>query len=187
MRENSQSGAAISAPSRTLGRDIAWIAAGTLVTALSAQVSVPWEPVPFTLQTLGVTLCGLTLGARKATASQVAYIAAGAAGAPVFAGGAGGPQHLLGPTAGYLVAFVVAAGLLGWLADRGWNRKALPAAGGLLIANAVILFSGAAWLSAYIGVEKAWIAGVLPFISGAVLKSIIALAIVPGFWRPKDC
>jgi len=186
MRENSQTSVAVATPARSLGRELSWIAAGTLVTALSAQISVPWEPVPFTLQTLGVTLCGLTLGARKATASQLAYVAAGAAGAPVFAGGAGGPQHLFGPTGGYLVAFILAAGLLGWFTDRGWTRKTVPATIGVVLANVVILSIGSAWLSAYVGVEKAWVVGVLPFLIGAALKSVIALCISPGLWQPKD-
>jgi len=168
---------------RTLGRDVALVGAGAVVTALAAQVSVPWEPVPFTLQTLAVTLCGLSLGARRGAASQVAYLLAGACGAPVFANGTFGAQRLFGPTGGYLLAFVLAAWILGWAAERGWSRSVLRCAVALTVANAVILAMGAGWLSLFVGGAAAVATGVVPFISGAVVKSVAAMLALPAAWR----
>jgi biotin transport system substrate-specific component len=169
--------------SQTAVRDLGLVLGGALLTALASQVSIPTQPVPITLQTLAVTVCGLTLGARRGAASQVAYLLAGAAGLPVFAEGKFGPQWLFGMTGGYLWAFVAAAAFLGWIADRGWARRALPLIGGLIGANALILFVGAAWLSLAIGTEAAWTGGVLPFVTGAVLKSLAAVALVGGIHR----
>jgi biotin transport system substrate-specific component len=163
--------------SRTLVRDSALVLAGAVVTALASQVAVPTVPVPITLQTLAVTACGLTLGMRRGAASQVTYLLMGAAGLPVFAEGKFGPQWLFGHTGGYLWAFIAAAALLGWIADRGWAKRPLALIGGMIGANALILLMGAGWLSLAIGLEKAWALGVLPFLIGAVIKSIAAIAV----------
>jgi biotin transport system substrate-specific component len=170
-------------PTRSLTRDLGLVTAGAALTAVCAQISLPWQPVPFTLQTLAVTLCGLAMGARLGAMSQVAYIAAGVAGAPVFAEAAAGPAHLFGPTGGYLVAFVLAAGLLGWLADRGWTRSLWLTAAALTIGNALILGLGAAWLGLYVGPAVAVQKGVLPFLSGAVAKSVAVVLSLPLAWR----
>jgi biotin transport system substrate-specific component len=95
-----------------------WIALFAAATALSARLEIPHEPVPYTLQTLVVLLSGAFLGARNGALSQVLYLAAGIAGAPVFAGGAFGVARLLGPTGGYLLAFPAAAALTGFLIRR---------------------------------------------------------------------
>lgn len=162
-------------------RDGALVLAGAGVTALASQVAVPTVPVPITLQTLAVTACGLTLGARRGAASQVAYLMMGACGLPVFAEGKFGPQWLFGHTGGYLWAFIAAAALLGWIADRGWAKRPLALIAGMVGANAIILLTGAAWLSLAVGMDKAWAFGVLPFLFGAVVKSVAAIAVgVPG-------
>lgn len=95
-----------------------WIALFAAATALSARLEIPHEPVPYTLQTLVVLLSGAFLGARNGALSQLLYLAAGIAGAPVFAGGAFGVARLLGPTGGYLLAFPAAAALTGFLIRR---------------------------------------------------------------------
>lgn len=167
--------------SRTATRDAALVLAGAGLTALASQIAVPTVPVPITLQTMAVTVCGLTLGARRAAASQVAYLLMGAAGLPVFAEGKFGVQWLFGLTGGYLWSFIAAAALLGWIADRGWAKRPLPVIAGMIGANALILTMGGAWLSLAIGLEKAWTAGVLPFLTGAAIKSAAAIALgVPG-------
>ncbi|MGV3618042.1 MAG: biotin transporter BioY [Fimbriimonas sp.] len=163
--------------SRTAVRDLGLVLSGAGLTALAAQISIPAVPVPFTLQTFSVTLCGLALGARRGAASQVAYLAAGAAGLPVFAEGKGSFVWLFGMTGGYLWAFIPAAALLGLLADRNLARRPLPLLGGLLSAHALILALGAAWLSLAVGLEKAWLGGILPFIAGAAIKSVAAAGI----------
>ncbi len=170
-------------PNRTLVRDIGLVIFGVLFTALSAQCSLPWQPVPFTLQTLAVTVCGLTYGARLAAATQASYVLAGAAGLPIFAEFSGGPAKLMGPTGGYLVAFILAAWLLGWATERGLTKNIWGLGLALIVANAVILAFGATWLSNYVPAGQAWNLGVAPFISGAFAKSVIAWAMLPAAWK----
>jgi biotin transport system substrate-specific component len=169
--------------SKSLAKQAALVLGGAALTALSAQSSIPWLPVPFTLQTLAVTLCGITLGMRMGVMSQIAYLAAGASGLPVFAEGAFGVHRLFGPTGGYLWAFVLAAGLLGWLAEKGWDRKFLLTAVALAIANLLILGVGTLWLSTFLGLGAAFAAGFVPFVSGAVLKSAVVVAAMPIGWK----
>lgn len=136
-------------------------------TAVAAQVRLPlpFTPVPVTLQTLMVLLAGASLGPWAGAGSQGLYLALGACGAPVFAAGASG----LGPTAGYLLAFPLAAWIVGWAAGRP-ERAALPA--GLVAANLVILGLGALGLSLATGrsLAAAAMLGVLPFLPGDALK-----------------
>jgi biotin transport system substrate-specific component len=169
-------------PNMTLAKDLGLILGGAALTAIGAQIQVPWQPVPLTMQTLAVALCGLALGARRGALSQVAYLGAGIAGMPIFAEGKFGPATLLGPTGGYLVAFVAVAWLLGVWADRGWDRKPLKLAGGMLLANVVLFGFGALWLSSLIGIEKALTAGVLPFVGSELVKDVIAVLALPSAW-----
>lgn len=92
-----------------------WMTAAVVATSIGAQVSIPTVPVPITLQTFFVLLSGAFLGARKGAASQFAYLLAGAAGLPVFANGGASIVHLFGPTGGYLLAFPIAAFIVGTL------------------------------------------------------------------------
>jgi biotin transport system substrate-specific component len=170
-------------PNQTLVKQIGLVVGGAALTAVLAQVSIPWEPVPFTLQTLAVTLCGITLGWRLGLMSQIAYLAAGAAGLPIFANGAFGAHRLFGETAGYLWAFVLAAGLLGWLAEKGWDRKVGWTALALGLANLLILGLGMLWLSVFYGIKVAFATGFAPFITGAIAKSLVVVATMPFAWK----
>lgn len=158
---------------------VAGIVAFALLTALAAfvRVPLPFTPVPVTLQTLVVLTAGIYLGGKDAAASQVGYLAMGAAGLPVFAGGAG-IGHLFGATAGYLFAFPVAAALVGASIRPG--DSAARATAVFVGAIALVLGLGAAWLSAFLGVglERALALGVLPFLPGAALKIAAAVALV---------
>ncbi|AEM40759.1 biotin transporter BioY [Ketogulonicigenium vulgare] len=150
---------------------------GSLLLALSSYIEVPMFPVPITMQTFAVTLIGALYGARLGAATVAAWLVQGAMGLPVLAGGAAGLLHFAGPTAGYLIAFPLAAALVGWLVARGWNgQRALLAFAAMLLGNAVCLVVGAAWLSLMIGVSAAVTGGVLPFIIGGVLKSALGAA-----------
>jgi biotin transport system substrate-specific component len=171
--------AATLVPSSTLAFDLAAVVGGATLTTLASQVAIPWQPVPITLQTMAVMLCGLTLGARRGALSQLAYLAAGAAGAPVFAGWSGGPAHLFGPTGGYLAGFVVVAGLLGWLAEKGWDRKFLLCGAALTLAIFVQLSLGTAWLAAYAGWKAALLLGFVPFIGIEAVKAAAVAALMP--------
>src|SRR5699024_10252613 len=124
--------------------------AGSVLLTLSAKTSVPFWPVPMTLQTLAVLMIGSAFGLRLGVATVLLYIAEGAFGLPVFQGAPEsgiGLAYLLGPTGGYLAGFLVAAAIVGWAADRGWDRSVLRLAGVILVADALIMFSGFLWLS----------------------------------------
>jgi biotin transport system substrate-specific component len=155
------------------------VVGGSLFLAGLSQISIG-APVPMTLQTLAVMLIGLTFGARLAVATVLLYLAQGAAGLPVFAGFAGGAQHLAGPTGGYLAGFLVAAGLIGALADRGMTRSWAGAALSLLAGLVVIFGLGALWLGHVIGYDKAVAAGVTPFLLGDAIKLVLAVLIGKG-------
>lgn len=170
------------------GRPLSWqigaLVLGTLVLALSSQVKVPMFPVPMTLQTLAVTLVGALMGWRLGGLTILAWLAEGALGLPVLAGGAAGPTHFVGPTAGYLLAFPIAGMLVGWLAERGWNgRRVGLAFVAMLLGNVLCLVLGAAWLSTLIGLDKAVAVGVLPFLLGAVVKSALGAAMLKALAR----
>ena len=154
--------------------------AGAAFTALCAQASIPWQPVPFTLQTLAVTLCALSMGFRAGVMSQVLYLAAGCAGLPVFANASGGMQHLIGPTGGYLAAFVLCAAMLGYAADRGWTNKAIGLGAFLAVGYAMILGLGTVWLSFFLTPQEAFAKGFLPFLTGSIVKSAAVWLVLPA-------
>jgi biotin transport system substrate-specific component len=157
---------------------------GTVLLALSSYIEVPMVPVPMTMQTFAVTLVGALYGWRLGIITISAWLLEGAAGLPVLAGGAGGLHHFSGPTGGYLVAFVVAGGLTGWLAEHGWNggRPGLALLS-MLLGNAACLAIGAAWLAVLIGPQQAIAHGVMPFLLGGLLKSAFAAASLAALTR----
>ena len=171
-------------PSQSLLTQIMLVLGGSLAVALGAQVEVPMIPVPMTLQTLAISVIGLTYGARLAGLTLLAYLAQGAVGLPVFSGGGAGLVHLFGPTGGYLIGFAAMAWLTGLLVERGFGRTL----GGLFLAALVpglLLFvPGAAWLWAItpLDLTGAVAAGVVPFLVGAVVKAGIAALAVSGAW-----
>ncbi|MCR4269124.1 biotin transporter BioY [Nitratireductor sp. ZSWI3] len=157
---------------------------GTLFLALSSQIEVPMVPVPMTMQTFAVALIGALYGARLGTLTVLAWLGEAALGLPVLAGGAAGLAHFAGPTAGYLAAFPIMAGMVGLLAERGWDaRRPLLAFAAMLAANALCLVMGGAWLAALIGPQKALALGVAPFVLGGVLKSALGAATLVALAR----
>lgn len=165
--------------SRPLIWRLAAIVLGSAVLALSSYIEVPMVPVPITMQTFAVTMIGALYGWRLGAMTVITWLAEGAAGMPVLAGGAAGALHFIGPTGGYLFAFPLAAALTGWLAERGWsgNRPVLAFLS-MTLGNLACLAVGGAWLAAMIGAEKAVMLGVAPFIIGAVLKSALGAALL---------
>lgn len=165
--------------------DVICIVGGALFVALAAQVAIPlpFSPVPITGQTLAVLLTGVLLGSRRAGLSMLTYLVEGGVGLPVFAGGKAGVFHLLGPTGGYLVGFVVAASLVGWLAERGWDRRFISAFAAMLLGNVVIYAVGLPWLAYFVGIEKVLLAGLLPFIPGDLVKLLLATTMLPWGWK----
>ena len=169
--------------------DIALVVTGSVLMALLAQVEVklPFTPVPVTGQTLGVLLVGGALGAVLAGAAMLLYLAWGAIGLPVYAGGESGIEYLgFGtPSAGYLWGFVIAAVLIGYLAQKRWDRGVGSAIGAFLLGEIVIFTIGVGWLANSIGVsaEKALELGLYPFVVGDILKVLLAAGAFPLLWR----
>jgi biotin transport system substrate-specific component len=166
------------------------VAAGAALTAISAQIVwfAPWNPlVPYTFQTASVLLVGTVLGSRLGLASMLLYIALGAAGLGVFANGSSGlsTDGQLSATLGYLGGFVLAAALVGWLAERGWDRSPASTIGLMVIGNLVIYAIGVPILMAItgLGLTTAIQVGALDFVPWDLIKIGAAAAILPLAWR----
>jgi len=168
---------------RRTALDVSWVVGFALLTALMAQIrfQFPFTAVPLTGQTFAVLLSGAVLGSRRGFASQVLYLAAGTSGLPVFAGGAFSAAYLVGPTGGYLLSFPIAAGLIGWLVERGAGRRAWRLALALVLCDALILFLGASWLHNFFGVSfrQAALLGFYPFLFGDILKVMLVGLTLP--------
>jgi biotin transport system substrate-specific component len=167
---------ALSAPRRrALARFWGLALLGSAVLAASAQVVLPAWPVPATLQSLAVLLLGALGGPRLGAAAVALYLLEGALGLPVFAGGKAGPAALIGPTGGYLLGFLPAA----WLAGKAGGPGPLWRQGAVLPAAHLALFvPGVAWLSGFVGAERAFAAGFLVFLPATLVKTALALAAV---------
>ena len=184
-------------------RNLLMILVGTLLIILGARISfyLPGNPfVPVTLQTFGVLFGGALLGFRRALAAVGLYLVLGIVGLPVFALDAetgayrsglgtiltiGGGAFALAPTGGYLVGFLLAGGLVGRLAELGWDRKIGGAIGAMVLGNAVIYLVGVPWLMASLGVDlqTGLEYGLWPFVPGDVVKVAIAAGLLPlGWW-----
>ena len=166
-------------------RDVALIVAASLVTAATARIAVPvpWSPVPLTGQTFAVLLTGATLGLRRGVLAQALYLVEGAMGLPFFAGGLGGPLVFAGPSGGFLIAFPLAAAVVGMLAEHGWDRRFGTMLAAMLLGSAVILVSGLAVLSHFVPEDRLLAAGLLPFLPGDVIKAAAAALVLPAAWR----
>lgn len=167
-------------------RSLFLIVLGSLLLAALAQIEIvlPFTPVPITGQTFGVLLIGAVLGSKRGAASVILYITEGAMGLPFFAGGASGLGILTGVTAGYLVGFVVAAYVVGLLAERGLERSVRTSIIPFLVGTIIIYVFGVAWLSIVLGsISKAITLGVLPFLIGDAIKLILASLALPAAWK----
>ncbi|MEO1693914.1 MAG: biotin transporter BioY [Pseudomonadota bacterium] len=160
------------------------------VLTLSAKVKVPFYPVDMTMQPLAVLGLGLLLGSRLAVATVLVYLAQGAAGLPVFTGTPEkgiGLAYMMGPTAGYLVGFVLAAAATGWAADRGWTRGLVGALGASAVGLVLIYTPGVAYLASLLGFEKAVQFGLAPFwlkdVVAAVLAAVASTAVLAAARR----
>jgi len=172
-------------PTNTLAMKIGLVLVGSFLVALSARVEVPMFPVPMSLQTLAISIIGLTYGARLGAATLLAYLAQGAVGLPVFAGGAAGVAYMMGPTGGYLLGFVAMAWLTGWLAENGFGRGLFRLSAAALIPATLLFVPGVAWLWAItpLDLNGAIAAGMLPFLIGGVVKSVVAAMVAAGGWQ----
>lgn len=164
---------------KTLFGKVVLVVVGTLALAIASQISVPMVPVPITMQTFAVTMIGALYGWRLGGLTVLAWLAEAMVGFPVLAEFKSGIAPFMGPTAGYLVAFPLMAIFVGFLTEKGISANRLFAGFSLhLAANLLCLLLGWMWLAQVIGAEKAWIAGVVPFLIGAVLKSALAATVL---------
>lgn len=170
---------------RALATDLALVAGGAALTGLLAQVAIPLWPVPITGQTLAVLLVGSSLGASRGAASMLLYAVLGVAGVPWFSDASHGVGVLLGATGGYIVGFVLAAALVGWLAQRRWDRRFTQAVVTFVAGSATVFAVGLPWLAVVTGADLAqtleW--GLWPFVPGGIVKALIAAALIPLAWR----
>lgn len=169
------------------------VLAGTAFVALCAQVVIPTTPVPFTGQTFGVLFVGAALGLRRGALALLLYLALGVAGLPIFAEAGSGAGKVLGATGGYLIGFVVAAAIVGRLAELGWDRRIGGSLAAMAIGTAVIYAMGVPWLKVTLGLpwETAVAEGMTKFLIWDAAKVAIAAGIFPAAWwligrRPED-
>ncbi len=175
-------------------RHVLLVMVGAVLIFLTAKVSLPGpNGVPFTLQNFGVLLVGGALGLRRGGLAAALYLLLGVVGLPFFAEGKGGLQVIWGVTGGYLVGFVVAAALVGWLAEQGWDRRLGGALGATALGTAVIYAFGVPWFAITTG-RDAFMAvadGLAPFLPVDILKLVAAALFFPAAWwvvgrRPSE-
>jgi biotin transport system substrate-specific component len=172
---------------RSAINNVALILSGAVLTAYAAQLVIPMWPVPITAQTLAVLLVGSVLGATRGAISLIVYFSMGAVGLPVFSAAT---SLSFGPTFGYLVGFIAAAALVGYLSQRGWHKSVSGVLGSFAIANSVIYLFGLPWLAFALGslgaandLASVAAAGFAPFILGDVIKMTLAAALLPLAWK----
>ncbi len=164
-------------------RQVALVVAGSLVVALSAQLSVklPFTPVPVTGQTLGVLVVGGALGAWLGAFSLLLYLAEASVGMPFLAGGAHGLP--VGPSGGYLIGFILMATVVGWLHEHGWGKSFAWSLASMVVAEIVLYAIALPWLGFYVGMSHVWALGFFPFVTGDALKLFLAGLALPTAWR----
>ena len=175
---------------RAIVRDVLLVVGFALLTAAAAQIEIQlgFTPVPLTGQTFAVLLSGAVLGMRRGALSQLVYWMAGLTGLPLYSGGAGGWKSGTGATLGYLVGFIVAAGAIGYLAEKKQDRNFATSLPAMLLGSTLIYSCGAAWLTTYLnigfatGETNAISLGVAPFLVGDVIKALLAAACTTGVW-----
>lgn len=171
---------------------VALVIGFALLTAVTAQIRLPLPgtPIAITGQTFGVLLAGAVLGARAGGASMVLYVGLGAMGLPFFAGGEGGWSYATGASFGYLLGFVVAASLVGRLAEQRRDRTITTAIPAFIVGSAAVYTLGVTWLWATVDsiptLGDALRAGVYPFVVGDVIKAVAAGLVLPGAWHVID-
>lgn len=179
------------AHAQALAVDAALVVTGVALVALLAKVSFFIGPVPITGQTLGVIVVGAALGSRRGATALTAYLLAGLAGLPVFAGPIAGPAYALAPSFGFVLGFIPAAFAAGWFAERAWDRRPVLAFVGFVVSSAIPFLVGVPYLAAILGLvlgQDVTIAGVLasgvwPFVVPGLIKAAAAALLIPMTWK----
>lgn len=161
--------------------NVLMVVAASAIIAVAAQIaiSIPFSPVPLTLQPIAVLLVGVTLGSRRGAAAAALYLFEGIVGLPVFAQAHGGAMWLVAATGGYLLSYPAAAFVAGWFSERGWGSTTLRAVAGMLAALTVIYAGGFSWLSMLAGPRAAFTMGIVPFVVADFVKVALAAALLP--------
>jgi len=160
--------------------------AGSVLLTISAKIQIPFYPVPMTMQTFAVLVIGMAFGWKLGAATVLLYLVEGALWLPVFAGTPAkgiGLAYMSGPTGGYLIGFLISAGFLGYLGEKGFDRGIASTLVAMIAGTAIIFVFGFAWLAHLIGAEKAYTFGVSPFFWAAAFKILLAALVLPGCWR----
>ena len=178
----------IEAKEKETFKNILLVLGGVAFLSIMSQVLIPlpYTPVPISLGTFGVTLMALLYGRKLGTATILSYVAAGSLGAPIFAGGKAG--SLFSPTGGYILGYIAATVILGYLADRGVTKSYVKTILSLMLSSAIILTLGSLVLSLFVPGKNAFMIGVLPFLPGDALKSTTTTLLLPTLWKfiPKN-
>lgn len=170
---------------RSLARDVGLVLGVALLTAVAAQVAIPFWPVPVTGQTFAVLLGAAALGPARGLSAQAVYLLMGGVGLPFFTGARSGWAVFADTTGGYLIGFLVASVVVGWFARRGLDRRPLGTALAFAVGSLVIYLFGATWLAVVLDLSagEALAVGVVPFLAGDVLKALLAAGLLPAAWR----
>ena len=155
---------------------------GSFLLAISSKVQIPLTPVPVTLQTLVLLVMSMFLGWRGAVGATSLYLFQGAIGLPVFAHG-GGFIILFGPTGGYLFGFLIASLVVGYLAEKGWDKSVVLTFTSMTIGTLIIYLFGVIWLSYLKDLNTALVFGLLPFITPDILKICLGTCLVSAGWE----
>ncbi len=168
-------------------RNVLLAVAGSIALWISAKIQIPFYPVPVSMQTLVVLMIGMSFGWKLGGATVALYLVEGLAGLPVFAGTPEkgiGLAYMVGPTGGYLLGFVIAAAVVGWLAEHGFGRNVILTAVAMLVGSFIIYIPGVLWLGSVVGWDKPvlqW--GMIPFLYGDALKLVLAALLMPALWK----
>jgi len=158
-------------------KEISIIFIFSFLTGIGAQLKIEIGPVPITVQTIPVLLSGALLGSKKGALSQILYLLLGLFGIPWFSRG-GGFFYIFSPTFGYIIGFVLCSYLIGFLFEKGFNRKSWKIFFAIILSNFLIYIPGLLWLIKFVGIENVLKYGFYPFIFGDFLKSILVTGIL---------
>ena len=164
-------------------KSIFFVLSGVIFLSIMSQLIIPlyFTPVPISLGSFGVMLIALLYGRKLGTATVLSYVVAGSLGAPIFAGFKAG--SLFSPTGGYILGYIAAALILGFLFDKGIAKSYMKTFLSLLLVSVIIFILGALVLMLFVPIKNVFMAGVLPFIPGDMLKAVAATLLFPRLWK----
>lgn len=169
-------------PSKAIARGTALAMVGACLITLSAKTQVPFWPVPFTLQTLAISVIAAAYGLRLGLATIGLYLIAGFLGAPVFANPGAGPAYFAGQTTGFLAGFVLMTAIIGAAADKGWDRTFASLVAVMSLANVIVFLPGLLWLGLWVGYGEQLMGIGQGFVVGTAVKTALACALMPLAW-----